>query len=68
MGLHFRNQRLHKRQIKIGSAIFFISMVVIFQNGRQHIHVLELPCLINVEKRSWCLNIHFQDQGLGRAI
>ena len=43
-------------------------MVVTFQNGRQNIHVLISPFLINVEKRSWCLNIHFQDQGLGRTI
>ena len=45
-------------------------MVVIFQNGRQNIHVLISPVLINIEKRSWSLNIHFQEQdkGLGRII
>ena len=46
------------------------SMLVIFQNGRQNIHVLISPLLTNIENKFWCLNIHFQDQdkGLGKII
>ena len=43
-------------------------MVVIFQNGRQNIHVLTSSLLINIKKRSWCLSTHFQDQEQGLAI
>ena len=70
LNIHFRDQGLHKMQFKIPKFIIFISMVVIFQNGRQNVHVLIAPLLINIEKRSLCLNIHFQvqDKRLGRII
>ena len=35
-----------------------------FQNGRQNLCVLLSQFLIDLEKKNWCLNIHFRDQGL----
>ena len=43
-------------------------MVAIFQNGRRNIHVLISQFLIHIEKKYWCLNIHFLDQGLQKDI
>ena len=48
LNIHFRAQGLHKMQLKIRLFNIFISMVVIFQNGCQNIHVLISPLLINM--------------------
>ena len=67
LNIHFPDQGLHKWQLKICVFNIVISIVVIFQNGRQNINVFFIisPLLINIEKRSWCLNIYFQDQDKG---
>ena len=41
--------------------------MAIFQNGRQNIHALISQFLIALEKRSWCLNIHFRDKDYTRG-
>ena len=50
LNIHFRDQGLHKMQLKIPKFNIFISMVIIFRNGRQNIHVLISQLLINIEK------------------
>ena len=39
-----------------------------FQNGRQNKCVLLSQFLIDLEKRFWCLNIHFRNQAMQLKI
>ena len=52
----FSGPTITQKAIKNTLNLFFISMVVIFQNCCQNMHVLISPFLINVEKSHFFLN------------
>ena len=64
----FSGPKITQKAIK-NTLIFFYLNGCHFSEWPPEIHVLLSPFLINVEKRSWCLNIiHLQNQELGGRI
>ena len=56
--------REHTMKVNFSQILSLTLTVAIFQNGRQNIHYAISQFLHHLEKWSWCLNIHFQDQAL----
>ena len=64
----FSGPRITQKKIKNTLILYFCLNGGHFSKWPPEYTCLNISVLINIERRYWCLNIHFQDQGLGITI